>query len=114
MANYAHNYFRLEIDTDIDEYQEERLIKFIERRDLNRIYEISIDSWNKECGIIRGEIISSWCEPIESLIKMVTELEFISSIRLQCVEEGCDYYSILKFDRKENQEPESSFEIVSL
>lgn len=114
MANHAENYFKIELNADTNKSQIEQLIGRLKPINLQRVYEAYVDEYDEENVIIRGTMMSAWCEPIDAFKKLAEEFPFIRSIRNQCTEEGCDYYSILKFDRRKGLNPGDCFEVASL
>lgn len=114
MANHAENYFKIYLTETVTENQVTELIEFLDPFNLLRVYDLDIDIIDIQNRIISGSIISAWCEPMDTFRMLVTRFSFIESIRNQCNEEGCDYYSILKFDRIPNISTDECFQVASL
>lgn len=114
MANHAENYFQINLNEVVTETQIAELTEFMNPYNLLRVYDLDIDILDMENRLITGSIISAWCEPIDAFRMLVIRFPFIESIRNQCKEEGCDYYSILKFDHIPNKSTDECFQIASL
>ena len=114
MANHAENYFQINLNELATEIQIAELAEFMNPYNMPRVCDLDIDIIDSENKLISGSIVSAWCEPIDAFRMLVIRFPFIDSIRNQCKEEGCDYYSILKFDRISDKNVDEWFEIASL
>lgn len=114
MANQADNYFRIDFKQETTKEEIAEFMEFFTPENLHRIYDLYVDCYDEDIKMIRGNVISAWSEPYESYLKLVTKFSFIERLRNICIEEGCDYYSILKFERDEKEDIEKCFEIVSV